>query len=228
MIETLKWDSNFFKFNVGKLNVNDAVDTVSFIKLSSSYRLVYLFSDHPIEEFHGLNFMENKITFQKKINTKLCHQGKAQAFDIKKDSKDELIQLAYLSGIKSRYNKDQNFSENEFEKLYSQWIDNCLGEESNSQILVVKDCNKIIGFTTIESLNTTTSKIGLIAVNIEYQRKGFAKQLVSAAECISIDYKCTSIEVTTQGNNESAILFYQNYGFNVIFTKYIYHYWNAL
>jgi len=228
MINKLKWDSQFFKYNVGKLNVKDSIDTASFIKLSTPYRLVYLFSNHRIQAFKGLKFMENKITFHKKINSKLNSLGKTQIFDVKKDSKDELLQLAYLSGIKSRYNRDENFSRVEFEKLYRQWIDNCLLEKSHSQILVFKDSHKIIGFTTIESLNTGTSKIGLIAVGIDYQRKGIAKQLLSAAESVSVDYKCTSIEVTTQGDNKSATMFYQNYGFNVIFTKYIYHYWNIL
>ncbi len=228
MIEKLKWDSHFFKYNVGKLNVEENIDVPSFIKLSSNYKLVYLFSNNKLDKFEGLKFMENKITFHKKINSKICSREKTEVFDIKKDSKDELIQLAYLSGIKSRFNKDKNFSENEFKKLYCQWINNNLHEKSNSQILVVKDYQKIIGFTTVESLNTTTSKIGLIAVDEKYQRKGIAKQLLSAAESISIEKKCSFIEVTTQGDNKPATLFYQNYGFNVIFTKYIYHYWNIL
>jgi len=228
MIEKLKWDSHFFKYNVGKLNIKNSINTSAFIKLSSTYRLIYIFSDHLISEFEGLKFMENKITFHKKINSMPNPLGKIEVFDIKKDSKDELIQLAYLSGIKSRFNKDDNFSEYEFKKIYAQWIENCLDKKSNSKILVVKDCQKIIGFTTVECLDTESSKIGLIAVDKRYQRKGIAKQLMTSAENISIEKKCTFIEVTTQGDNKPATNFYQNYGFNVIFTKYIYHYWNAL
>lgn len=229
MIESLSWDTNFFNFSVGKFSIRGKkINRETFIKMCHDFLLVYIYSDTKLTTFDGCEFMEEKVTFSKKITNTHSQNSKISEFNIKNDSMGELLNLVYLSGIHSRFKNDKKFVNNEFQKLYEKWISNCLNNKKDSKVLIYKENNAIIGFTTIESLNTNNSKIGLVAVNENFHRKGVAKALLLYAEHVALTNNCKLIEVTTQGQNKSAISFYQNYGFNVIFTNYIYHYWNSL
>ncbi|HIP37450.1 MAG TPA: GNAT family N-acetyltransferase [Crocinitomix sp.] len=230
MIKKLNWDSAFFGYKVGRTNWSDNINVSDFIKQASNFKLIYVFSDSKIKHdgalLKNLKFMEQKVTFLKSVKQKEIDETTYGFFNINSDSKSELLELALLSGVESRFKKDNNFKQNEFEKLYFKWIENCLNDNASKKIIVKKENNHIVGFTTLENLNTNQSKIGLIAVDAQHHRKGIAKGLINFAEHISFKHHCKSLEVTTQSHNLSAMKLYKHFGFNLIFTNYIYHYWN--
>ena len=228
MIEKLLWDSDFFKYAVGKYTVEKVFDNNRFDINKKNFKLIYVYAQSKLKKCKDCNFIEQKVTLSKTLNVTPKINTNISIFNSKIDSIDELFNLVLLSGVHSRFKTDINFKNNEFEALYKKWMTNCLSSDSDAIILVYKENNKILGFTTVESISKRTSKIGLIAVDENHQRKGIAKRLLNFAETISLENNCKNIEVTTQGQNKSAMNFYEKYGFNTIFTNYIYHYWNSL
>ncbi len=226
MIEYLEWDSVFFGYKVGKLNFfNEKEFHLSFNKYSNNFHLIYVFSDQKLQ-FNGINLVDNKLIFVKKIDQTLKKNlnTRIQLYnEINKESNQELMALALLSGKYSRFKLDVNFKNNEFEKMYQFWIDKHINE--NKKIIVKKNSKELAGFI-LYSKRKNTIYIELIAVSEKYQGKGIASELINEIEVIGLSLSCEYIEVATQSINNPAVNLYKKNNFELINSIFIYHYWN--
>lgn len=226
MINKLTWDSDFFGFNVGKFTVeNTKFDEINFKEESKNFQLVYLFSNQEINVSDDLKLVDIKTTFEKKINTNIVDNKSIISFDSEIHNYKELEELAYLSGVFSRFKIDENFRNNEFEKLYKIWLDNSLDFSFAFQVLVKVINGKITGFVTLKKNNEETSEIGLIAVSADFQGRGIASELIQKAEYESLKKGLKTIKVRTQFENKPAVKLYLKNGFEIIQKTIIYHYW---
>lgn len=57
--------------------------------------------------------------------------------------------------------------------------------------------------------------IGVLCVNKKYQKKGIGKNLILKAKNIAQEKKCSRMILDVSKNNENAIKFYKNMGFNI-------------
>ena len=156
LIKKLDWDSSFFGYKVGLM----ILDTVSFNKEdfkkeAITYKLVYLYCNEIIndEEF---KLVDEKVTFYKKIKTNeisLLKIHKIKSFDLDQDDLTSLIELGLQSGVYSRFNVDTTFSNNEFERLYREWILNSINYKLSFEVLIAVDGNnRLLGFITTNNL----------------------------------------------------------------------------
>lgn len=227
MINKLTWDSDFFGYNIGKFTVeNTQFDEINFKEESKNFQLVYLFSNQEINVSDDLKLVDIKTTFEKKINTNIVDNKSITSFDSEIHYYEELKELVYLSGTFSRFKIDENFRNNEFEKLYKIWLDNSLDFSFAFQVLVKIIDEKIAGFVTLKEYNNETSEIGLIAVSNDFQGKGIASELIKKVEYESFIKGYKFLRVPTQYENKPAVKLYLKNGFEIIEKTYIYHYWN--
>lgn len=110
----------------------------------------------------------------------------------------------------------------EFEPDYSKQkagLEKILDNSGIGDILVLTDNNKIIGMVSIlYSISTALGgKVGLLEdmiIDKNYRGKGLGTQLLNAAIEYSRENGCLRLTLLTDFNNETAIKFYKQSGFN--------------
>jgi dTDP-4-amino-4,6-dideoxy-D-galactose acyltransferase len=135
-----------------------------------------------------------------------------------------LLDLTYQSGHYSRFKIDPNFKSNEFEKLYTAWIEKSINHSMAEKVLGFVVDNKTVGFITIAMKNNAYD-IGLIAVDSAHRSLKIGKQLLEYVFRYANSNKVNTITVTTQMQNQGALRFYLQNGFSVNQSTFIYHLW---
>lgn len=225
-ITTLKWDSNFFKRNIGKITLErkKEIEVSNFKNEDHFFDCVYIFSKEFLpQEKYGLP-----------INTKVLYRYYLDDFSGEqpvaiselKDRKfiKDLKQLAYQAGHFSRFKLDKNFSSNDFTSLYDKWVENCFQDES---IIFAQVSNKedLLGMITLD-IKKNHTQISLIGVDDKSRGQNIGKKLIQAVFARSVELNKTYVDVYTQGENTGACKFYNSCGFKEINRIYIYHLWN--
>lgn len=228
-IERLNWDSSFFGYEVGKVEIKNSsvFDLVDFKQKTKDYELIYVFSNQVLFSIKEFEVDVKVLFFQ--LCSKINYESneKLQSFNPKYHNFDELKKLALESGIFSRFNIDTNFKNQEYEKLYIRWIENAVNEDFTFDIIIaLNNDNSIIGFATINKKNNFTAEIGLVAVSKWSRGLGIGKQLIKEAILRSYNAGFIEIQVVTQMNNLAAMNLYQSSNFNIKEITNIYHIWN--
>ncbi|MGV8915081.1 MAG: GNAT family N-acetyltransferase [Kaistella sp.] len=227
MIERLEWDSTFFNLKIGKIDVENpnTFDINSLPTLAKGYDLLYIFSD---KEIDGLKIVDKKEVFvleNIKHNRRTIYIG-MEPFSVEKHSYKELLNLTLQSGIYSRFKTDENFKNNEYEKLYTEWINKSITKELASEIIVKIINKKIVAFATLSKKTNHLADIGLVAVDEKYRGQGIAKDLINSTILKAQQLGFKDIQVITQNINIPARNLYHSTGFRSKKTTNIYHFWN--
>jgi dTDP-4-amino-4,6-dideoxy-D-galactose acyltransferase len=228
-IERLNWDSSFFGYEVGKVEVNNSsfFDLDDFIQKTKDFKLIYLFSKQILNSPKIIEVDRKVVLSQFCTEIKGENNIKLQSFNVEKHRFDELKKLALESGIYSRFYIDKNFKNQEYEKLYTRWIENAVNADSALDIVIaVNNSNSIIGFATLNKKNELLADIGLVAVSKESRGIGVGKQLMEEVVLRSKQFGFEEIQVVTQMNNIAAMNLYQSTNFKIKEITNIYHIWN--
>jgi dTDP-4-amino-4,6-dideoxy-D-galactose acyltransferase len=229
-IQYLEWDSKFFGYKIGKIIFDENINDTQLKFDQEDYQLIYLFSKEKLNnEFQkkiNANLVDIKIEFIKKavvVNSEFANH-----LEIKKINHitDDLLQLVYESGVYSRFKLDQNFKNNEFEKLYEAWINKALND-FNSMVIGAFIDSKIVGFISL-GIKQGIADIGLIAVDEHARGKHLGTLLLGEANNFAIKNNSEYLTVVTQENNIQAMKFYERNGFSVDKKNYIYHLWKQV
>ena len=230
IIEKLKWDTLFFGYEIGKVNIENVnqFDFDVFFDEVKRYSLVYIFS---AEELPNDNFflVDKKVLFKKSCKSGIEKHPEGYnflSFNPTLHSLDQLINLALQSGVYSRFFIDKNFRNNEYYKLYKEWILKSISGEIDFDVIVATQDNIIVGLITLGKLNEKIAKIGLFAVDRNARGVGLGKHLISLAINKSYELGFDQINVFTQLNNIPAIELYKKTNFIMSDIINIYHYWN--
>lgn len=224
MIQFLPFDSKLFKYSVGSVIWESAFTENQLIDSAKEFQLVYIFSDVPISFLNDeIIYVDTKITFEKELkpitipeNIIFPSSQNKSAFSSK--DLESIRFLALESGLFSRFKVDQRLSNNEFECLYTLWIDQAI---SSGEFLSGKNLEGIITF----SQNAEVGKIGLVAVNNNYRQKGWGKKLVQAVEFLLYRNGAKILQIPTQESNVPAKSLYEKLGYQVVEKRFVYHYW---
>ena len=236
-IEKLEWDSNFFSLNIYKLNELIQQDENFQNKLEkfvfeNNVDLIYFESDYLIENL----FIDFKSLKAYLVDTKTTFSKTAayNAFDqklIKKTSEievdkyeDKIIKLALQSAQYSRFKVDKNFSEDDYKKLYKEWIINSINKKIAKEILFYQIEDDIAGLITL-GVKSNIGDIGIVAVEDKYRGQGIAKKMLFATENWFFENNLKTINVVTQGDNLPAKALYKSCGYKIIKRKFFYHLW---
>lgn len=229
-IEKLNWDSKFFGYPIGKIDIQsfDELNVPEFKKESLDYKLVYIFSKESFEN-NGFHLVDKKVIYyQDNISSiKFNYQNtNIQSFDKRKHDIDQLTKLALESGAYSRFKIDSNFRHNEYEKLYKEWIIKCVNKVLAFEILVSINNDEILGFITLSEKTEKTADIGLVAVHKNARGMGIGTDLIRKTIQKAASRNFTTIQVVTQADNRPAVSLYTKNNFLLKEKTNIYHYWN--
>lgn len=224
-VTRLDWDSDFFGYSVGKIEIDD----INELPIGQEdYRLTYIFSKKRIPELEE-ELVDQKATFFQELNIgaeKTNLPCEIVEFKHESHSYEELLKLTYDSGVFSRFNLDKKFDNQEYEKLYKKWIDNSLNSSSNYKVYVAFDGNNLLGFITLGRKGNDLGDLGLLAVSPKARGRGIAKSLIEYCKIKSTEMGFNSLQVVTQLNNSPATKLYENAGFYLKDLIFIYHIWN--
>jgi dTDP-4-amino-4,6-dideoxy-D-galactose acyltransferase len=227
MISKAEWDSRYFDYPVGILKIKEGsnFDLKKILAESKKFKLVYIISEMDLEDIPLLKSMDKKVIYSKQIST---HKNSEQILEYSPEihSYDQLLNLAYLSGIYSRFKRDKNFRKNEFRFLYKEWLDKSIDKKLSFKVLIKHLEDEIAGFVTLNKKDTYTSEIGLIAVSEKFQGRNIGTKLIQECEFLSLEQNLPIIEVATQYENLPARRLYEKNNFSIKNITYIYHYWN--
>lgn len=227
-IERLSWDSQFFGLEIGRTSQKKLLNVSN--EEICKYDLLYLMekeiiSDDAFLPYRNNLFVDCKLIYSKQIqNLSLTSDYIVKEYKNTCVRREQLYNLAYLSGNYSRYKLDVNFAEGKFEEMYKMWVDNSISGEMADYLFYIEDKRKICAFVTLKIAHGE-GVIGLIATDKNVQAKGMGKSLMSKCEeTLKLRGICR-LNVATQVDNNTACLFYEKCGMNVKERNYIYHSW---
>lgn len=216
IIHPLLFDSNLFGYPVGKFEMIDSWDEDEFLKHAEDYSLVYLFSKEllPIQD-PRIRMLDEKLIFQKTLSE--AYPGTGILTYEKKELDPRLKSLAFQSGIYSRFKRDSRLQSQEFEKLYSIWIQKAFEQDT---ILTDTDLKGMITY----SVHEQQASIGLFAVSEKARGMGLGSKLIQAAESEAEKKGAKSLSIPTQAANIEACRLYTKLGYKQTESTFIYHF----
>lgn len=226
-IEKVEWDSDFFGYKVGKINVKDElnynIDLINF----EDYKLVYLFSKFKLQNFDSI-LLDEKVILNLNLIDQIIENDNNIVSEFKDFSKfPQLLDLAFQSGVYSRFKKDINFVNNEFERLYIKWITNSVVDKKSLVVFIYELDDKILGFVTVDKKSDTHASIGLIAVELNSRGQGIGVKLLNQVKRYLLNNGFQKLSLVTQGDNIPALKLYQKAGFYIEESSFTYHIWNT-
>ncbi len=234
MFKHLDWDSQFFNYKVALLDakkIHSAIEMESCLNelKKMHYKLAYSFIPSQNKELneiakqHGGSLVDTKTTFA--ISSVKGEEASKNIVSFLPDQPvKDVLDLAIESGIYSRFSKDKNFKNKEFERLYTEWITKSVNRQIADEVLVYKENNKILGLVTLKA-EGINGQIGLIAVSPASRGKGIGMELMKASHNWYLSKKLPTASVVTQGENTLACKLYEKCGYHISDTKNIYHFW---
>lgn len=232
MIKRNDWESDFFGYEVATATSYTGSSLIKDIDQARSQGvklLIFRFDSSLEEQLEELkkiaNLVDRKITFvaqtqkDKDANPNILNYSG-------KPANEKLIELAQISGERSRFKIDPNFANNEFERMYEAWIKNSLSKEIADFVLVYEDEGSPQGLLTFKC-SGDEANIGLVAVDPASQGLGIGGALLNACHARCRDENVEKIFVPTQKENQKACHFYLKNGFTVFKEELIFHYWTT-
>ncbi len=219
------WDSDFFGIEIGTIDVSNFSEKQILDAIRTEFELIYIFSSTDIENLK-FDYSSSLIELALEVDYSLELENNINILKAIGNVSDfELLKkLALQSGEFSRFAKDPRFVNNEYEKLYTEWITKSCNNVKTDVYVYCQE-SKICGFVTLEKESDCFS-IGLLAVDNSQRGKGIGKALVDRCVLEAQKNRQNRIVVKTQGENIAAILLYQKKGFEIIKTSNVYHLWN--
>lgn len=234
MFKHLDWDSQFFNYKVALLDsekVHSETEVEGCLKelKKMRYKLAYIFIPLQNKELNeivkqqGGLLVDTKTTYA--TSSIIGEEVSANIISfLGNEPVKDLLNLAIESGIYSRFSKDKNFKNNEFWRLYTEWITNSVSRKMADEVLVYNENNKISGFVTLKA-NGSNGKIGLIAVSATLRGKGIGRELMKASHNWYLSKELTTATVVTQGENKPACKLYEKCGYHISEVQNVYHFW---
>ena len=225
-IKFLEWDSLFFNKKIGQLEINKiGLNDSSYEEYDLLYVKLSQDKDLKIKGFIN-SHTETKVIFYKdNLNPKKKKSNIKSALDLVVDKKS-IYELAYLSGIYSRFNLDRNFTKKDFKRLYKKWVDNSFEKSFADDVLVYFDEKQIVGFVTYKEFEYYAT-IGLIAVNENERGRGIGIELIESVESAIYKKGIFELRIPTQLENKQACSFYINKGYKIKNRKILKHFWKV-
>jgi len=194
------WDSTFFGFPVGRINLNPDFSLESLKETLQQgkhvFRLIYIFlKEKGPNEFEGLEVpcvcYDRKLVYEKKIKPPAPELDPRLRRYTETACTKRVETLAVISGQQSRFRRDPQILPF-YERLFLTWISNAiLGGTSDANWVWQGDDGKPSGLATVRIVkypNPQTGqtvkdgRIGMLAVEEKYRGRGVGSSLIHACE----------------------------------------------
>lgn len=239
-IEQLKWDSEFFGKNIGKLEITDGNDVDPILLRTeievNNYDLVYIFKYNKMLSNTclakaNLELMDIQLTMSKVFNSQEYLKYPYHLRNtISEKELYECYSIAEQTSIVSRFYNEPLIGDEMTKTLYRKWIDNSLNHEFSNGLFLHKELDQTTGIHLIKTnQDTKTGQCSLIGVSQNGKRKGVGRNLWEQAYGYwANETNIETCKVPFSLQNKESFNFHLKMGFNKIEEiKYIYHYRNT-
>ena len=226
-IEYLDWDSRFFGFKIGRLELQSTcIITEHQVGnwRSEGYTCLYIDSATEVEISNRssatLNPMSSRCLLQRETRAPQLNPE----VKILTQVTDGIIELGIHAGKHSRFMCDDHFNKKKTTALYAMWIRESLHGKMGDEIYFIgTEINPLglIAFTNKKS----HMQIGLLAVAPGMRNQGIAKKLLTASDHFANAYQLPFMNLYTQGNNIAAQHLFAQDGFTQISSINQFHLW---
>lgn len=236
MINHLHWDSDFFGYKIGKCYLEEkcSFEEILAEAIEQQYKLLYVKTSSEELALKLKNFLNEKrvwvderVILKKSLTTKeslfTTNNHTIYSFTSAKPTA-EMYKLALRSGEHSRFRLDENFRNQEFIRLYYEWIERSVNREIADEVLVCEKDDKIVGILTFK-LHALQAWVGLVAVDNLFEGQKVGSSLFNKAFDVALQAKANEVCLVTQKANYKALYFYEKIGFQVCSLEYICHVW---
>jgi len=236
-VEKLEWDSEFFGISIARLrSVGQPIAALSTQLRAlkrQDYRLVYwlsptleLPSDRELTELGGV-LVDLRATYSRECvqasGGEIAHNSKVEALE-RVIVTPALRSLALQAGVYSRFRKDPRIGRNNFEALYTRWIESSVSGDFADAVFVARSSGVEVAMITVRCRERIGS-IGLFAVDPSQQKQGLGAELLNAALEYFCLHGCDIAEVVTQLENRAACRLYEHCGYSLKKVERVYHFW---
>ena len=221
-------DRKVYKIIVDATNVENIKKSTKIKKILKQ-KAVFAYAKVPTNSIAHIKFLENlgfslvdtNVLFEKKIrvlNKKVS--GRGIRFAQAKDEVD-IINLASQSFEYSRFHLDDFFPKKLANTIKGDWVRNFFLGKRGDKMIVAQKGKSIAGFLLVLEEKKGII-IDLIAVDKGFRRQGIASKMISYLE--KVFYGSQRIIVGTQISNIASMKLYENFGFRVFESSYVFHY----
>ena len=235
-VQLLTWDSEWLGFPVARLVVgaDDSVPVVSTTIAqcrASGIKLLYLLVNptHPAAsaaaQAAGGWLADVRLTYRLLLasGTSLVPLPPGIALAMATEFTPSLEELAWRSGEYSRFRRDARIGDVAFQALYTRWLHQVLAD--GLVWVATMENEKVAGMLAFEARDHEMASIALLAVAPTARRRHVGQCLVQMAQQQARYQGCSELRVVTQGVNQLARQFYEQFGFKLLSTEHYYHLW---
>lgn len=237
LCKPLDWDSEHFNKKIARVKktilYQDDFEMIDHWSIKNKIDCIYYLKDlsistkSNIEESNNYSLVDTRLEFKLKIeNLSTEHEfgREIQVRSIGNQVKNELLAISDKNIINTRFYNDRNFESNLVKKMYRIWITKSCNDPSTA-VVIAEYNNRIVGFITFSNGFGEVSRVGLVAIDKDYQRLGIGSKILNECIKLCIKVKKTTLTVATQLNNHPAVKFYERFGFKVVKESNWYHKW---
>ena len=238
VFERLAWDSEFFGFNVGRINTTSpslgALEHAIHQARAQNTKLVYFLCDphaaHSVRGAEALGFRLTDLRVELQCSVKeVAASETPAAAGLRVAGPSDLAQLKLLSAgafTSSRFYADETIADADCDRFYETWIENYVSG-GLGQVLVADRGNGALDGYIALSQSEGVAKIGLVTVAEPARGSGLGAQLVNAAIAWAGAQTAIKVSVVTHGRDAGTQRLYMRCGFSPISTQLWYHWSDA-
>jgi ribosomal protein S18 acetylase RimI-like enzyme len=231
--ERLAWDSAFFGVSIGRVAGTRPTgeDLARALRWASdaSIDCLYLLADAGdpaavrAAEAHGFSLADIRVTLDRPAaGPSGGEDGGIRAARV--EDVPGLAAIARASHRNTRFHRDTRFDARRADEMYAVWIERAVKGELADRVWVVDEGNGPAGYLAAARGDASAS-IGLVAVDAACRGRGYGERLVGAVLRWAAAAGAARISVVTQGQEPSALRFYERAGFTTRRVQLWYHYW---
>jgi dTDP-4-amino-4,6-dideoxy-D-galactose acyltransferase len=242
LIEPLRWDTEFFSVNVGRITASclddRAVQSVLEEAQRNGFRCLY-FEANPNDlttvvaaEQNGFHLADVRVVLEYPFSSKPApinpYLPPADLLITPATDSDLplLEEISMEIGRYSRFAFDNNFREGEDKRLYRLWIHNSLNGFADVVYVARRAGERSVAVGLVACvMRDSIAHIQLAGVHHGHRNAGVGTGLMQASLDWAKSRKASSMRVVTQARNASAQRLYQQMGFFTKSMTLFYHKW---
>jgi len=176
---------------------------------------------HFLEKF-GFKLIDTNIKFNRLLTTRvnIKYSDNCSIRLTEPGDENEVANIAENNFRFSRFHLDAEVDNNIADMIKGKWVENYYNGKRGDMMIVACVSEKIAGFLLLIK-NDQTLVIDLIAVDAQHQRKKIASDMINYAIW---NFDFSELQVGTQVGNIPSIRLYENMGFRMIASEYVFHF----
>ena len=242
-IQPVPWDSRFFGFPVGNIQLPDHFSQArlkdALAQVAGQFRLVYVnVAEEGPDELEELavptKCYDRKVVFERDVPAQVADVDPHIQAHTDMTCPRRLEMLAVQSGTFSRFLKDPKLSPY-YERLFLTWVNQSVSGQTADAIWVwVADDDTKAGLITTRLFKgvdpetgkpTKEGRIGLLSVDQAYRGRGAAFALMGACDYWAHSLDVPKLSLSTQKENDVVMRLCQKCGYTQVTELTTYHYW---